>query len=193
MHPLRTLLLASATVLAAVGVATASEQAGVHVLTLHLPGGGTEVIRYTGDVAPQVTVSNGPMSSAFGGFPDASARDHEPMAADSNAPFAMMQRMQAAMRRQTAAMLQRARSMQAAASVDAREPGVPGDGRSFSLVTTAPGSGYCARSVQITSVGDGKPPKIVSKTYGDCGSRGRAQGTAPGADATGPVSQSDTM
>ena len=175
MRPFRTLILASAAMLAAVGVATAAEQAGVHVLTLRLRGGGTEVIRYSGEIAPQVTVSNGPM------------------AVDWNAPFVMMQRMQAEMRRQTAAMLQQARSMQAAASVDQRELGVSGDGRSFSFVTTAPGSGYCARSVQITSIGDGKPPKVVSKTYGDCGSSGRAQGAAPTADATGPVRQSDSM
>jgi hypothetical protein len=109
----------------------------------------------------------------------------------------MMQRVQSQMRRQTTALLQQARAMQAAASsnrqqlVSLRAPG--GDAQSFSFVSTLSGSGVCARSVQITSNGDGKPAKVVSKTYGDCSAGGRVPGAASTSEPTQPPRQANAM
>lgn len=195
MRPFRTLIFAGAAVLAAVGAAAAAQHANVHVLKLQLPGGGSEVIRYTGDVAPQVTVSSDPMPAAPAAFPAANEIALDPMAVDWNAPFAMMQRMQAEMQQQSAALFQQARAMQAAKADPQRllALAAPGVGQSLSFVSTMSGSGVCARSVQITSNGDGKPAKVVSKTYGDCVASGGAQGPAATAAAAQSLRQRDAV
>lgn len=39
---------------------------------------------------------------------------------------------------------------------------------SYSFVSTTNGGSTCSRSVQVTSLGSGQPPKVVSNNSGDC-------------------------
>src|SRR5581483_2176962 len=59
-------------------------------------------------------------------------------------------------------------------------PGATG----FSMVSTANGSGVCTHSVEYRSVGDGKPPQVMSPTSGDCA------GTQEPAALAGPTDRS---
>jgi hypothetical protein len=40
---------------------------------------------------------------------------------------------------------------------------------SYSFVSTTNGGSTCSRSVQVTSLGSGQQPKVVSNSSGDCG------------------------
>lgn len=39
----------------------------------------------------------------------------------------------------------------------------------YSFVSTSSANGTCSRSVQVTSLGAGQPPKVVSNASGNCG------------------------
>ena len=45
---------------------------------------------------------------------------------------------------------------------------MPAGTSSYTMVTTSNGSKSCTRSVEVTSQGAGKPPKVVSNSSGDC-------------------------
>jgi hypothetical protein len=66
---------------------------------------------------------------------------------------------------------------EAAALADGAGALAPG----FAAFGGAPGR-TCLRSVEITSTGEGKPPRVVSGTWGDCGgvSRGTKAPSKPG-------------
>ena len=64
MRILRNVLLAGATIAVVGAVAYAADAPKVHVLTIPLPGGGVEQIRYTGDVAPKVVFRQAPDAQA---------------------------------------------------------------------------------------------------------------------------------
>ncbi|HEX4157197.1 MAG TPA: hypothetical protein VHY79_01870 [Rhizomicrobium sp.] len=162
MKSIQTALLAGVGALllsGAISVATAAGH-GAHVMTVRLPGGVVEHIRYSGDVPPQVEVS--PWAGSFDvGWP---------VAFFGPSPFAEMDRISAAMDRQMATMLQNADAIAANPGlVEIGAGKLPPGSESYSFVSTASGSGVCARSVQIMSRGGGQKPQIVSKTYGDCG------------------------
>jgi hypothetical protein len=150
MHLSRTVLAAGAAVLALtglVGVASA-ETANIHVMTVRLPNGMVEQIRYSGDVPPQVVF-----------VPDAFA----PGAVAYQSPFTMLDRMTALMDRQAEAMMRTINAMMA-------QPfRAPATEAAFGAVPA--GSGVCMRSVQITYTGHGQP-HVVSQTSGDCGPPG---------------------
>jgi len=169
----RTALLAGAAALAFAGLAGVAhaESARAHVLTLQLPGGGTEQIRYTGDVPPQIVLQ-----------PDTGALQIAmmPMAGGAWAsPFAAFDRIAAEMDQQAAAMLQQAQAMSRAAltNVDnlmmmppGMSPGaLPAGTQGYTFVSTFSGNGVCTRSVTITSDGNGAKPKVVSQVSGNCG------------------------
>jgi hypothetical protein len=147
-------------------------------MTVAMPNGGTAHIRYTGDVAPKVNFVQGPASpfvmTAFGpGF-------------GAESPFAEIERIQALMDRQMAAMMLQARQMQAAA----RDPlysatfnGVPAGNNAMHFVSTQSGNNYCLRSVQVTASPNGGAPKVVSHTEGNCGNSPAPQLKAPAATA----------
>ena len=52
------------------------------------------------------------------------------------------------------------------------------------MVSTSTGNGVCTRSFEYRSLGDGKPPKVVSHASGDCGG---ATGAAPAAHSGAPA------
>jgi hypothetical protein len=146
-------------------------QIQTHVLTLRLPDGRIEQVRYVGDVPPTVTPGSDPVAASF-----------EPMSA-----FAMMDRISAAMDRQAEALL---RSIDTARNNTGPNntgpnntgpnntgpnntgPGNTGPGvGGFGLIPAMSGPGVCMRSVQITYTGNGQP-HVVSQTSGDCGPAG---------------------
>jgi len=166
------LLLSGAfAVAAAAGPAT-------HVMTVRLPGGAVEQIRYSGDVPPQVRLS--PQFGSFDvGWP---AAFFEP------SPFAELDRISAAMDREMAAMMRNADAVAASPGIVEIDAGkLPPGSESYSFVSTSSGNGYCARSVQIVSPGEGRKPQVVSRSYGDCGS-GRG-GVVSGVEHAAPAEQ----
>lgn len=190
----RTALLAG---VAAIGIAgfaalavAQNSQTGpqIHVMTVALPGGGTAQIRYTGEVAPQVSFGTGPAALA----------DWMTMPAmfGPESPFAMLDRMSAEMDRQAAAMFRQAEALTARAQpgqpMEVALGNLPPGGRSYSFVSSMSGNGVCTQSVEITSTGNGAP-KVVRHSSGNCGPA--AGGTAGGAVAVpaAPGSRPDTL
>ena len=141
----RTVLAAGAAVLALTGLAgiASAETANTHVMTVRLPDGTVEQVRYSGDVPPQVVFA-----------PDAAAFE---------SPFAMLDRMTALMDRQAEAMIRTINTMMA-------QP-FPGATTEAAFGAVPVGAGVCMRSVQITYTGHGQP-HVVSQTAGNCGSSG---------------------
>lgn len=123
------------------GMALAQAPA-THVLTLRLPDGRLEQVRYAGDVPPTVILS-----------PDAATMPVDPVS-----PFALLARMSADMDRQAAALFRTFGTLTGP------------DARAFGVVPALSGPGVCMRSVQISFAGDGQAPHVVSRTAGDCGS-----------------------
>jgi len=126
------------------GMATAqtvTNPAQPHVLNVRLPDGQVEQIRYAGDVPPTVMLApDTAMVPSFG----------------PGSPFAMLERMSADMDRQAVALFH---------DIDAMPPNAGG----FGLIPVMSGPGVCMRSVQVTFVGGGQAPHVVSHTAGDCG------------------------
>jgi hypothetical protein len=163
----RTAILASAALLAAAGIAgTAAAHTlyrDSHVLTVRLPDGSLERIHYTGDRPPAVSFTD-PFDAVFapaGGF------------FDPGSPFAAMERITAAMDRQAEAMFQEARRFDRMAfggpdqlNVDFRH--LPRGAQGYSVVQTLSGDHVCTRSMKYFSQGPGKPPRIETKTSGNC-------------------------
>lgn len=164
MHTLKTLVLAGAAAVVLCGAcgAVAAENAQSHVMTIRLPSGAIEEIRYTGNIAPRVVVSSERAPVDFG-WPVALF--------GPGSAFAEMDRISAAMNRQMDVVLHNAEAL-------ADEPGLvteidagklPPGTQGFSFVSTMSGNGVCGTSVEITSRGDGQKPQVVSKSWGDCG------------------------
>ena len=150
-------ILAGLTTVALSGAAVAASR-DTHLLTVPLPDGAIAKIEYHGSIAPKMTVVPGsPFSAAFVG----------PLGPQ----FAALDRMAAEMQRRADALRQRM-------DVLAKQPGatatlanygsMPAGSSSYSMVTTSNGDTSCTRTVQVTSQGAGKPPKVVSNSSGDC-------------------------
>jgi hypothetical protein len=155
-------------------VAVAGGQ-GAHAMTVALPDGGTAVIQYTGDVAPKVSFATDPAAAEIFG-PDS--------------PFAAMERILAQMDREMAAMMQQANMMAVRLpspdqvfNADLRD--MPAGATEYSVVSSLTGNGFCSRSTEITNLGNGEKPKVVTHTAGDCGN---AKGVVeqPTAPSDGP-------
>jgi hypothetical protein len=130
-----------AIVLAGIAGIAKAQTPDAHVLTVRLPDGRVEQIRYTGNVPPTVIVG-----------PQAMATSFAPVS-----PFAMLERMSEDMERQQAVMFR--------AINDMTMPNAGG----FGVIPAMSGPGVCTRSVQITFTGNGQAPHVVSQTAGDCG------------------------
>jgi hypothetical protein len=180
MRFMRPMLLASlATALAGVTAVAAAERQPVHVLTVSLPDGSVEHIRYTGDVAPRIVIGAGDAATALSGSP-AGLFDS---AFGPDSAFAAFDRIAAEMDRQAATMLQQAMT---AAPSDTSGPAMltpaalaslaraPAGATSYSFVSSSSGAGTCSRSVEVTSLGDGKAPQVIRKASGDCGGGAKA-------------------
>jgi hypothetical protein len=140
--------ISSAAIIGFAGLASAGSPA-VHTITIQLPGGGVETIRYTGDVAPKVVVA-----------PDGSAI---PAAAFMPA-FAAFDQIAAQMDRQMATMMQEARALQTMPMI-----GMPDMNQLMEAAARNGGGSFCAQSMSITAMGNGQPAKVVTHTAGNCG------------------------
>ena len=166
MPPLRKAILAGAAAIALVGVAgwAAAEIKNAHTLDVRLPDGSLAHIRYVGDTPP--TVSFAPAPPALSILSPTS----DPFGAGS--PFAALEQISQAMDRQAEAMFREASAQPGLftgpdlmqVDVGKLPPGAQG----FSMVSTMSGNGVCTRSVQYRSLGDGKPPQVVTRTTGAC-------------------------
>jgi len=159
-------ILAGLTTAALSGAAVAASR-DTHLLTVPLPDGSIAKIEYQGKVAPKVKIEPGdPFAAAFGG--------------SFGAQFAALDRMAAEMQRNADEMRQHM-------DVLARQPtatlanygSMPAGSRSYSMVMTSNGGRSCTRTVEITSQGPGKPPKVLSNSSGDCAAQQGAPAAAP--------------
>jgi hypothetical protein len=173
---LRKAVLAGAAAVVLVGVAAlaAAEIANAHRLDVRLPDGSVAQIRYVGDTPPAVDFAPAPMAPAI--LSPAS----DPFALESR--FEALDRISEAMDRQADAMLQAVAAPPAPmlfgpgltpVDVGKLPPGAYG----VSMVSTISANGACTRSVQYQSLGDGQPPRVVTRTSGAC----------PAAHATPPA------
>src|SRR5512146_3288267 len=114
--------------------AALAQSPNTHVMTVQLPYGGTAQIRYTGDVAPQVTFSEGP-----------SALAPLPSMFGPASPFAALDRISAEMDQQMAAMFRQADRLAADARSgqlsEAALQSLPPGTQSYSFVSTMSGNG----------------------------------------------------
>jgi hypothetical protein len=167
VQKVRTAALIGAVVLAAAGLASAGagELAKTHILTVRLPDGSIEQVRYAGDWPPQINFEQAPDSFFSPGF--------DPVGL--NSPFVALDRMSAEMDREAQALLNQAARWRAPAfgfpdtfaAVDSG--GLASGARSFSAVSTLSGGHVCTRSVEAYASPDGGQPRIVTRTSGDCG------------------------
>jgi hypothetical protein len=167
MRNLRTVLLGVATIGVIGAVAFAADAPKTHVLTIQLPGGGVEQIRYTGDVAPKVIVQQGPAPTIAWAAPSG-----------AESPLAMLDRMRAEMDREMAEMRRHPMATPAWPRIGGGQlqqvtaGAMPPGAQSYSMVTTVSGGHACTESVQVTSQGPGQPPKVVRQSSGDCAAAG---------------------
>ncbi|HEY6578297.1 MAG TPA: hypothetical protein VIY09_03165 [Rhizomicrobium sp.] len=182
MRTIRTAFLTGA-VSVLVGGAFSMAAAGgqdTHTMALRLPGGAVEQIRYSGDVPPQIIVTPDATRLEFGW----------PVAYFDPAPFAAFDRISTEMDRQMSAMLRNANALAAEslsnpqALTEIEAGALPAGSEHYSIVSTSGGNVLCARSVEIASRGPGQKPKVVSKTYGNCGNSA-ASGT--GVESASPA------
>jgi hypothetical protein len=149
-------------------------------MTVQLPGGGVEEIRYTGDVPPQVRVEPVVAATAIPWI--------------DPTPFAEFDRISAAMDRQAMLLLRQAALLNSpnANLVDtAALAQLPPGSREYTFFSTASGSGICTRSMEMTATGN-RPPKVVTHSSGNCAPAGGA-GSPVGLPATPAPSRSDLI
>lgn len=156
--------------LACVTVAVAAEQS--HVLTVRLPDGSIEHVRYTGDTPPRLLVVNpaAPPEAAFD-------------------PFADLARMSAMMDTQADQMMAQASEMQRVAMTQAGGAGAPQGAGSFTSVSTSTVNGKtCTVSVQSQPGKPGAAPQMIRKVSGDgCSAVQQQTGPHPVAQPATPV------
>ncbi|WP_428532360.1 hypothetical protein [Rhodopila sp.] len=118
-----------------------------NVMTLRLPDGQIEQVRYAGNVPPTVIVA-----------PDAIAAPV--FTAD---PFAMLDRISTQMHLQAADLFGEINSINPGQSERAGQFG------GFATIPAASAPNLCMRSVQISFDGNGTAPHVVSRSSGNCG------------------------
>lgn len=159
--------------LGAFALPAASKDPATHEITLQLPGGGTETIRYTGDVAPKVTFAQAPFGVAW----------LAPVAFGFEPSFAAFDRIAADMDRQMDAFWRQARTMVRwspdSSLTEASLPQLIPGGSAYSFVSESFGNNVCTRMTEITSSPDGGKPKVVSRTSGNCDASPSGALTAP--------------
>lgn len=168
MRNARNLLFAGAAAAALLGAgAVAAETVKLHTMTVHAPGGGTVVVRYTGDTPPKVTFDDTPFLAGFA--PGAFAG----FAPGFDRTFADFARIQAEMDRNMQAMLQQANRIAATAPeagglYNAGFANLPKGAHAYSYFSSSSSNGVCTKSVEITNSGSGAP-HVERHSAGDCG------------------------
>ena len=155
----------AAAALAGVSGTALAGDAALHSMAIRLPDGEVAQIQYAGAVPPQVMVDAEPLAAAMGG---------------PGGPFAMIAQMSAEMDQEMRSLLRMADTMAMPPWTPEGRPGqlveaslgggLPAGVTGYSMVsTTASDGAVCVRSTQITSLGNGQPPKVVTRTSGTCG------------------------
>ena len=188
MRKIRASVLAGAAMIGAAGAAVAAIQ-DTHVMKVDLPDGSVARIEYSGNVAPKVVVAPGPALPTTIGY----------LAPFDVAPMALFDRVFEQMDRQTDRMLRQvaaldAQPVQANGQLNiAARGGLPAGMVRYSFIAAADGKGLCSRSVQVTSLGTGQPPKVISSASGNCaggpdrtGMPARPQPQVPSATSSAP-------
>jgi hypothetical protein len=174
MRRLTTVLVAAAA-LCMSGAALAQTPQS-HLMTVRLPDGGLAQIRYTGAIAPQVTISDA-VAPVAAWAPLLSL----PSLFGPQSPFAAMERISAEMDREAETILRRADALaaglQSGSLSEAAMRALPPGSQSYSVISTMSAGGVCSRSVEITAEGNGAPPQIVRHSAGDCGPSGGTSGS----------------
>jgi len=170
------LITGAALACAAVAGLAAAAIANDHVMTLRLPDGSVAQIHYLGDTPPKVTLQPAPTRAPLGVIA------FGPGPAFADPAFAEMARMEEAMDAQAAAMMRQTASPQMGAPAFAGPRGFTQVG----MGAMPAGSHFCARSVQIRDMGDGKPAQVITQTSGDCGASAPA-GASPGVSTSRPA------
>jgi hypothetical protein len=151
----------------------AAANPATHEITLQLPGGGTETIRYSGNVAPKVTFVPAPFGVAW----------VAPMAFGFEPSFAAFDRIAADMDRQMDALWNQAQTMVRwspdSSVTEASLPQLLPGGSAYSFVSESFGNSVCTRMTEITSSPNGGKPKVVSRTSGNCDAGPTGALTAP--------------
>lgn len=192
MRKSRLALVAGLAGLAAAGTAVAAT-VETHTMKVDLPDGGVAHISYVGDTAPRVSVT--PMNMHDAAF----AED------ELFAPFAEMERISAMMEQQHQAMMQRLAAMQqmaqrSASGIDAQ--GVPqglvmtgnlpaGSSVHYSFTSFSSGNGGCTQSVQWSSDGSDKQPRIIRTSSGACDGATQAEPSSVIATSAKPEQKSE--
>lgn len=163
--------LCAAALLGLASFAAAQGHARTHVMTVRLPDGSVEQIRYTGDIAPRVVVSAqaAPVVMA------------NPVAApfDWNAPFALLDQVSAQMDRQSQAMMQELDAL-AMPGAGVAAFGGPAFDQGLAFASSLTGKGVCGHSVEVTQSG-GQAAAVVRRSWGDCAKTPAAKPASPAA------------
>lgn len=184
MRLITTSLLVGAAVLAlgafalpASGKDPAFHEITVHEMTIPLPGGGTETIRYTDDVAPKVRFSQAPVDVVW---PATAAFGFEPS-------FAAMDQIATDLDRQMDALWHQAQSNWLAHLSPASLPNLAPGSSAYSFVSEAYGNNVCTRMTEITTSPDAGKPKVVSRTSGNCDASPAGALSGPNPLSTGTI------
>lgn len=174
MKSLRPLFLAgimTAGVTTLAGYAYAGQDS-LKTLILQLPGGSVQQIQYAGPTPPQIVML--PQAGMPMPMPVAFQTPVMPIAPAAGSPFAQIDQISAIMNAQAAAMMGAMNAMMAQGMPLAMPAAFgslpPGGSTSYSFVSATSGGprGACMESVQITAMGPGQAPKVVSRRAGDC-------------------------
>ncbi|NUQ18631.1 MAG: hypothetical protein HOP95_09300 [Sphingomonas sp.] len=161
----------AAAALAGTALAAAPE---THVMNVPLPDGAVGHVQYIGNVAPKITIAQGPVAAA------------ETPWAMPFPSFAGLGQMIEEMQRQSQAMMRQAQAIAhqpaGAAPYIASYGNLPVGGTSTTVISVSNGGATCTRTTQVVSQGPGKAPKVTSNLSGQCGSAG-----APPAGAANPA------
>jgi hypothetical protein len=164
MRKVRSAVLAGAAALIAASAAVAAG-GDTRFMNVAMPDGSVARIEYKGDVAPTVVVA--PAHRAT--MPVALLDPFD------SSPFAMFDRIAAQMDAQADMMMRQVAALQAqpvapGGKIDLAALGdLPAGTVRYSFVSSSTGDGgTCSRSVQVTSLGSGQAPKVVSNSTGDC-------------------------
>jgi hypothetical protein len=185
----RKLLLAGASALVlagSAGIAQAQPRSHrTHVLTVQFPGGGTEQIRYTGDIPPQVILV--PATAGVTAF-----------AQNWASPFAVLNQISTKMDQQVAALMHQVQALESMplrpnGPIQVNAGSLPLGVQSYTLVATTDGGNVCTHSTTTTSTGNGAPPKVVSQVSGNCGSAGNSVAPAPEPSVTPVLKRPHTI
>lgn len=162
MRKYRTAVLTGIAALAITGAGLAAGR-DIHMMKVNLPDGSVARIEYKGDVAPNISIAPA--------FPTTPVGFVAPFDAS---PFGLFDRIAAMMDRQTEAMIHEVGALPAAplsadGKLDLAALGkLPPGTVHYRFVSTSNGSGTCDRSIEVTSLGAGEAPRVVSSSSGDC-------------------------